>query len=105
MMRLLCTGTLHGSPQARVSAKGTGFTTARLRADDGKGNSVWCSLIGFGDIAARLAELKDKAAIAVSGRVTPKAWINKDGEAQGGFDLTIDQISTLKGKPRQAQGG
>jgi single-stranded DNA-binding protein len=100
MMRLLCSGTLHGSPQTRTSAKGTGFTTARLRADDGKGASVWCSLIAFGEIGEQLGELKDKAAIAVAGRVTPKAWLDKDGEAQGGLDLVVDQLATLKGKPK-----
>lgn len=100
MIRALCTGTLYGSPQARTSAAGKAYTTAKLKADGKDGSSVWCSLIGFGEIGERLATLKEGAALSVSGRCEVSAWIGRDGEAAGGLSLVVDELATLKGRPR-----
>ena len=100
MIRALCTGTLYGSPQARTSAAGKPFTTAKLRADGKDGAITWCSLIAFGEQAERLAALKEGAALSVSGRCEVSAWINREGEAVGGLSLVVDELATLKGRPR-----
>lgn len=100
MIRALATGTLYGDPQTRTSASGKDFTTAKLRADGKDGAAVWCSLIAFGDLAERLASMKDRAALSVSGRCEVSAWINRDGEAAGGLSLVVDELATLKGRPR-----
>lgn len=100
MIRALATGTLYGDPQTRTSASGKDFTTAKLRADGKDGAVVWCSLIAFGDLAERLASMKDRAALSVSGRIEVSAWINRDGEACGGLSLVADEIATLRGKPK-----
>ena len=100
MIRALATGTLYGDPQTRTSASGKDFTTAKLRADGKDGAAVWCSLIAFGDLAERLASMKDRAALSVSGRIEVSAWINRDGEACGGLSLVVDELATLRGKPK-----
>ena len=100
MIRALATGTLYGDPQTRTSASGKDFTTAKLRADGKDGTAVWCSLIAFGDLAERLASMKDRAALSVSGRIEVSAWINRDGEACGGLSLVVDELATLRGKPK-----
>lgn len=100
MIRALCTGTLYGSPQTRTSAAGKAYTTAKLRADGKDGIAVWCSLIAFGEQAERLAALKEGAALSVSGRCEVSAWLNRDGEAQGGLSLVVDELAALKGKPK-----
>lgn len=100
MIRALCTGTLYGSPQARTGASGKAYTVAKLKADGKEGVSVWCSLIAFGEQAERLASLQQGAAVAVSGRCEVSAWINREGEAAGGLSLVVDELATLKGKPR-----
>ncbi len=100
MIRALATGTLHGDPQVRTAANGQPFTTAKLRADGKNGVSVWVSLIAFGEQSERLAAMKDRVALSVSGRCEVSAWINKDGEAAAGLSLVIDELATLKGKPR-----
>ena len=100
MIRALATGTLYGDPQTRTSASGKDFTTAKLRADGKDGAVVWCSLIAFGDLAERLASMKDRAALSVSGRIEVSAWINRDGEACGGLSLVVDELATLRGKPK-----
>jgi len=57
MIRCLVTGRLHDMPQARTSANGNPFSTAKLRADGKDGATVWTSIIAFGELAERLASL------------------------------------------------
>ena len=99
MIRALATGTLYGDPQTRTSANGKPFTVAK------DGAAVWCSLIAFGDLAERLASMKDRAALSVSGRIEVSAWINRDGEACGGLSLVVDELATLRGKPKPRNEG
>ena len=103
MIRALLTGTLHSDPQTRVGQSGKPFTTAKLRADAADGGTVWCSLVAFGQEGERLATLKSGAAISVSGRAKLNAWTGKSGEPAAGLDMTIDELITLRGKPK-AQG-
>mgnify|MGYP000918858041 CR=1 FL=1 len=100
MIRALCTGTLYGDPQTRTSANGKPFTVAKLRADSKDGAAVWCSMIAFGEVGERLASLQQGAALSVSGRIEVSAWINRDGEAAGGLSMMVDELATLKGKPK-----
>ena len=100
MIRILATGTLHTEPTSRTSANGNPYTTAKLRADDGKGGSIWCNLIAFGSEAERLATLKAGAALSVSGRAEVSAWLDKQGEPKAGLSLVVDELATLKAKPR-----
>lgn len=100
MIRALVVGTLHAEPLARTSANGKPFTTGKLRADSSDGATVWCSLIAFGEQAERLATLKAGAAIAVSGRCKLSAWSDKSGNPAAGLDLTVDELATLKAKPK-----
>jgi single-stranded DNA-binding protein len=100
MIRVLASGTLHDAPQARTSANGNPYTTAKLRADDGKGGSIWCSLIAFGSEAKRLATLKAGAALSVSGRAEVSAWLDKQGEPKAGLSVVVDDLASLRGKPK-----
>ena len=100
MIRALATGTLHDAPQQRTSQTGNPYTTAKLRADGKDGNSAWCSLIAFGEVGERLATLKAGAALAVSGRCELSAWLNQEGEPKAGLSLVVDELATLRGKPR-----
>ena len=104
MIRALITGTLYGEPQARTSQAGKPFTTAKMRADGKDGASVWCSIIAFGDLAERLATLAANAALSVAGRAEVNAWLDKAGEPKAGLSLVVDELATLKGKPRPPQG-
>jgi len=100
MIRALVSGVLHCDPQTRVSRGGQPFTTARMKADTGDGNTTWCSLIAFGQEGERLAMLKAGAAVSVSGRCKLSSWIGKSGEPAAGLDLTIDELATLRGRPK-----
>lgn len=99
MIRALLTGTLHEAPARRVSKTGKPFTTAKLKADTAEG-SIWCSLVAFAEQGEALAEQRAHAAISIAGRATPTAWIDKKGEAKAGLDVVVDQVATLRTKPR-----
>lgn len=105
MIRCLLTGTLYAEPQQRTSQNGKVFTTGKLRADASDGAQVWCSLIAFADVGERLATLKAGAAISVAGRCKLSAWTDKNGNPAAGLDLVVDEIATLRGKPRPPQEG
>ncbi len=103
MIRALVTGSLYGDPQPRTSQAGKQFVTAKIRTD-GKGESVWCSIIAFGEIADRLVTLGNGAALAVSGKAEVNGWLDKQGEPKAGLSLVVDEVATLKGKPLPPQG-
>lgn len=103
MIRILATGTLHTEPTSRTSANGNPYTTAKLRADS-KEATTWCSLIAFGEAADRLATLKAGAALSVSGRAEVSAWLDKQGEPKAGLSIVVDELATLKAKPRPQEG-
>lgn len=100
MIRALLVGTLYAEPQQRTSANGKPFTTGKLRADASDGGQVWCSLIAFGEQAERLATLKAGAALSVSGRCKLSAWSDKSGNPAAGLDVVVDELATLKAKPK-----
>jgi single-strand DNA-binding protein len=100
MIRALVTGTLYGDPQARTSQAGKQYVTAKVRADGKDGASVWCSIIAFGELADRLMTLGANAAVAVSGKAEVSGWIDKSGEPKAGLSLVVDELATLKAKPK-----
>jgi single-stranded DNA-binding protein len=100
MIRALITGTLYGDPQARTSQAGKSFTTAKLRADAKDGAVTWCSLIAFGELAERLAGMKANNAVAVSGKLETKAYLDKQGQPAAGLSIVIDELATLKPRPK-----
>ena len=100
MIRALVSGVLYGESQTRTGKSGKPFTTAKVRADGKDGAAVWCSIIAFGEQAERLAALKPGAALAVSGLADVSAWSDKQGEPKAGLSLVVDELVTLKSKPR-----
>ncbi len=105
MIRALLTGTLHADPESRTSKTGKPYCTARLKADSGDGNMVWCSLIAFGQEGERLAMLKAGTAISVSGRAKLSSWLGKSGEPAAGLSVVVDEVAALRGKPRPKDDG
>ncbi|HOW76628.1 MAG TPA: single-stranded DNA-binding protein [Candidatus Competibacteraceae bacterium] len=100
MIRCLITGNLFGDPQARTSQAGKPFTTAKVRADGKDGNAVWVSLVAFNELAERLAGMKANNAVAVSGKLEVSAYTAKSGEPAAGLSIIVDELATLKAKPK-----
>lgn len=105
MIRTLVTGTLFGDPQVRTSQAGKPFTTAKLKADGKDGSAVWINLVAFGEIADLLAAMKERQAVAVSGRLEVSAYLNRLGEPAPNLSVVVDELVTLalKCKPKPPQ--
>lgn len=105
MIRALVTGTLYDAPKVHTGKSGKPFTTAKVRADGKDGATVWCSVIAFNAEGERLATLPAGAALSVSGRVEVSAWLDKSGEPKAGLSLVVDELATLKAKPKPRDEG
>lgn len=103
MIRALFTGNLYADPQARTSAAGKSFTTAKVRADGKDGESIWVSLVAFGELGDRLLTFKANNAVAVSGRLEVSAYTDKKGEPAAGLSVVVDELATLKPKAKPKQ--
>lgn len=99
MIRCLIVGTLHKAPVARTAANGGTFVTAKVRVDDKDGANVWVNAIAFGSEAERLLTLRAGDVVSIAGGARVSAWI-KGGEAVGGLSVTINDLATLRGKPK-----
>ena len=107
MIRALITGTIYGEPQARTSQAGKKYATAKVKADSGKGDGgvVWCSIIAFGEHADRLMTLAQGAALSISGKAEVSGWLDKQGEPKAGLSLVVEELVTLKAKPKPRDEG
>ena len=100
MIRTLLTGNLYGEPQARTSKSGSTFATAKVRADGKDGAVLWISIVAFNEVADRLLTLPANAAVALSGKLEVSAYTAKTGEPAAGLSVVVDELATLKAKPR-----
>ena len=100
MIRTLLTGNLYGEPQARTSKSGSTFATAKVKADGKDGAVLWISIVAFNEVADRLLTLPANAAVALSGKLEVSAYTAKNGEPAAGLSVVVDELATLKAKPR-----
>ena len=100
MIRTLLTGNLYGEPQARTSKSGSTFATAKVKADGKDGAVLWISIVAFNEVADRMLTLPANAAVALSGKLEVSAYTAKTGEPAAGLSVVVDELATLKAKPR-----
>ncbi len=105
MIRALVSGALHEAPKVHAGKSGKAFATAKVKADGKDGATVWCSIIAFGEQAERLVTLPAGAALSVSGRAEVSAWSDKSGEPRAGLSLVVEELATLKAKPKPRDEG
>src|SRR3546814_6451606 len=75
MIDALIAGRLYGAPKQGTGKTGNTYTTAKLKAAAGNGETLLCSVICFDDKAqAAMLALDDGDSIAVSGALTPTVW-------------------------------
>ena len=112
-------GKLHEKPLQRNSKNGNAFVTAKVRVADGQGESIFANVIAFSDSAkAALLALDAGDSVSIAGTLTPKAWIDKHGEAKPALDVQAhavlsayhvkrkrDAVATAKAAPEKQAGG
>ncbi|GHU03549.1 hypothetical protein FACS1894158_02200 [Betaproteobacteria bacterium] len=95
MIDALISGKLHGKPAQKTGQSGKPFVTAKVRAQAGSGETVFVNVIAFSEtVGAALLALDDGDSVSMSGVLTPKAWIDRQGEAKPALDLVAHSLTT-----------
>jgi hypothetical protein len=95
MIDALISGRLYGAPQQRTTKAGKPFATAKLRVTGAEGTTQFVNAIAFTPLAvAGLLALQDGDSAALSGELTIKTWIDKEGVARPGLDLVAHAVLT-----------
>lgn len=93
MIEGLVGGQVYGSTEQRTGRTGE-FTVATVRAIS-KGEAVFVNVIAY-DLMAQvsLLALDDGDAVRLVGRLTPRARVDRDGEARASLGMTATQVLT-----------
>ena len=107
MIDALITGRLHGKPTQKTAKTGKPFATAKLRVPAGD-EALFCNVIAFDPkVCAGLLALEDGDAVALSGALTPKAWLAKDGTPKPAMDVVahglLSAYSVTRKRKAQAE--
>jgi single-stranded DNA-binding protein len=91
----LVSGRLYGTAQVRTGQHGTHFVTCRVRASAGDGESLFVNVIAFDDnVKDALQALDDGDSVSLAGALTPKTWIDKQGNAKPALDMVVHAVLT-----------
>lgn len=95
MMEGLIAGKLQGKATERTSKAGKPYALAKVRAATGDGEALFVNVIAFdtGPCTALLA-LGDGDAVALAGTLTPKAWLDREGQPRAAVDMVASQVLT-----------
>ena len=104
----LIAGKVYGQPQSKNDANGKPYAFGKVRAATASGDSLFVSVIVFGDAVRPFMALSDGDAVALAGSLSPKAWADKTtGEPRAALDMQAHQVLSvyqLQKKRQQAQG-
>ena len=91
----LIAGKLYGTPKEHTSKTGKPFAVAKVRCAAGDGESQFVNVIAFdANTCTALLALGDGDSVALAGMLTPKVWIDKDGNARPTLDIVAAQVLT-----------
>lgn len=91
----LVMGRIHGQPVERASKIGKPYALAKVRAAAGDGESLIVNAIAFDDApVTALLGLSDGDSIAMSGSLTPKVWVDREGQSRPSLDMVVHQVLT-----------
>ena len=96
MIDAILSGRIYGTPAEKTSGKtGKRFVTAKVRTAAGDGESLFVNIIAFdGSVCAGLLALGDGDSCSLSGALTPKVWVDKNGQARPALDLVAHGLLT-----------
>ena len=95
MIDALVSGKLFGAAQSRVGRNGSEFVTAKVRVAAGNSEALFVNVIAFSHSAGTaLLALADGDSVALAGTLTPKAWVDKQGDAKPALDMTVHAVMT-----------
>ena len=84
----LIAGKLYGTPSIKTGASGKTFVTAKVRAAAGDGESLFVNIITFSEsVGAALLALDEGDSVALTGPLTLRVWIDRNGDAKPSLDM------------------
>jgi single-stranded DNA-binding protein len=91
----LIAGKLYGTATERTGQSGKPFVVAKVRAAVGNAESVFVNVVAFSDsVKAALLALSDGDSMALAGTLTPKAWVDRNGDAKPALDMVAHGVLT-----------
>lgn len=95
MIDALILGKLYGSAKQGKSKNDSPYTTAKVRASSGA-DTLFVNVIAFADdVRQPLLALSDGDSVALTGSLTPKVWVDREGTARPALDMVATQVMTL----------
>ncbi len=89
----LISGKLHGTPEERIGKNGAPFVVAKVLASSCDGENIILNVIAFETKTCKaLLRLDDGDSLALSGSLTPRVWIDKQGAARPSLDMVAHQV-------------
>jgi single-stranded DNA-binding protein len=91
----LIAGKLYGTATERTGQSGKPFVVAKVRAAVGNSEAVFVNVVAFSDsVKAALLALSDGDSVALAGTLTPKAWMDRNGDAKPVLDVVAHALLT-----------
>jgi single-stranded DNA-binding protein len=91
----LIAGKVHGQPTQRTGNSGKPFIIAKVRVAAGDGEAIFVNVIAFSaTVCAALLALGDGDSVALAGSLTPKAWLDREGQPRPALDMTAHAVTT-----------
>ncbi len=95
MIDALIAGRIYGKPAERSATSGKPYATAKVRVATRAGDTLFVSVIAFDkDAIKALLALADGDSVALTGELTAKAWVDKEGNARPSLDLLAHAVLT-----------
>lgn len=91
----LISGKIYGTPEQRLSKVGKPFARVKVRAAAADGESLFVNVIAFEDApVASLLMLNDGESVSLAGTLTPRVWVDKEGESRPALDMVASAVLT-----------
>lgn len=89
-------GRIFGHCEERKGHSNTDFVTCTIKAMTDDGETLLCNVIAFKrEVREKLLSMNDGESVCVSGALTPKVWVDKQGNYKSALDLVAHAILNL----------
>jgi hypothetical protein len=94
----LITGRLYGLAESCTSKNGKAYVRAKVACADGvQGACLFVRVTAFSESACvHLLRLQDHDAVSLTGKLTPTAWLGKDGKPRAGLDMLAHHVMSAR---------
>ena len=94
MIDALISGKLYGTPEQCTSKSNKPYVRAKVACPDGKGGAcLFVRVTAFSEsVCDHLMRLKDFDSVAMTGKLTPTAWTDRQGKLHAGLDMLAREV-------------